>query len=276
MATPGPSATATGGGVDRGQNTRERLVLAAERLFAEDGIGAVSMRRINSAANQKNVSALHYHFGSRDAILEAIFEYRMAQGTERRRVLLDDITAQERQGDLRALVHAAIWPLAEQIMTAARPNCFIRFLAQCQRLPQFDSWLLVRHQPRHTLVRVYLMILRRVDDLPRPIVHTRTIMALRHAIYVLADLDRVIEERQAELRDARVAFHANELIDTLTEGLTAPMAPDTRAAWDDLIGFTGPGPTPMFGPEAWRARPREGAAPNTRQARSAAAETPPT
>ena len=49
------------------QQTREELILAAERLFSEFGIDAVSLRQINAAAGQRNSSAAHYQFGSKDA-----------------------------------------------------------------------------------------------------------------------------------------------------------------------------------------------------------------
>ncbi|MAF83215.1 MAG: TetR family transcriptional regulator, partial [Chromatiales bacterium] len=57
--------------------TREALLLAGERLIAENGIDAVSLRQINTAAGQRNSSAAHYHFGSKEALVRAIFEYRM-------------------------------------------------------------------------------------------------------------------------------------------------------------------------------------------------------
>ena len=51
---------------------RRSLVAAGERLFAERGIRAVSLREINKAAGQRNSSALHYHFGSREGLLRAL------------------------------------------------------------------------------------------------------------------------------------------------------------------------------------------------------------
>ena len=49
--------------------TKTRLIRAAERLFAENGLGAVSVRDITRAAGAKNESALHYHFGSKEALI---------------------------------------------------------------------------------------------------------------------------------------------------------------------------------------------------------------
>ena len=67
-------------------DSRERMVRAAERLFAERGINAVSMREVAAAAGQLNNSAVRYHFGSRDGLVDAIFRYRMSRIDERRRI----------------------------------------------------------------------------------------------------------------------------------------------------------------------------------------------
>ncbi len=53
-------------------DTKDRLLDAAQRLFARDGVQGARIREINELAGQRNPSALHYHFGSRMAVVEAI------------------------------------------------------------------------------------------------------------------------------------------------------------------------------------------------------------
>lgn len=60
-------------------DTREKLILVAIKMFAEQGFSGVSMRNINSAAGTRNSSAVHYHFGSKLGIIEAIMEKLNAQ-----------------------------------------------------------------------------------------------------------------------------------------------------------------------------------------------------
>ena len=55
--------------------TRNRLRREAERLFARRGVYEATLREITEAAGQRNVSALNYHFGSREGIVQAILEY---------------------------------------------------------------------------------------------------------------------------------------------------------------------------------------------------------
>src|SRR5439155_11148213 len=52
--------------------TKGRLLREAERLFARRGLYQVTVREITEAAEQRNVSALNYHFGSREGLLDAI------------------------------------------------------------------------------------------------------------------------------------------------------------------------------------------------------------
>ena len=60
----------------RALNTRERLLDIAEQLFAENGVDSISIRSINAAA-QLSPGILHYHFGNKDTLLEAIITRRM-------------------------------------------------------------------------------------------------------------------------------------------------------------------------------------------------------
>ena len=59
-----------------GDATRNKILDAAERLFAEHGYTAVSMRSITAEAGV-NVAAIHFHFASKEALFEAIFNRRV-------------------------------------------------------------------------------------------------------------------------------------------------------------------------------------------------------
>ena len=61
-----------------GSDTRQHLLDAAERLFADHGLNNVSLRQVNTAAGQKNSGSVHYHFGSREALLKGLLERRMS------------------------------------------------------------------------------------------------------------------------------------------------------------------------------------------------------
>ena len=96
------------------ERTREQLILAGERLFALSGLDNVSLRQINNAAGQRNSSAAHYHFGSKEALVQAIHEYRSARINERRHAMLARMSATERE-QVQPLIKALVYPIVAEI-----------------------------------------------------------------------------------------------------------------------------------------------------------------
>ncbi len=70
---------------------RLSMIEAAERIVAERGLTAMSLRVVQQESGQRNKSAAQYHFGSRDGLIEAVLVTRMAAVNERRRAMLDAI-----------------------------------------------------------------------------------------------------------------------------------------------------------------------------------------
>jgi AcrR family transcriptional regulator len=95
-------------------STRDRLVTAAEALFADRGIAAVSLREINRAAGAKNTVAIQYHFGDRDGVVRAIAQKHWPDVNARRHAMLDDYESKSTD-DLRALAAALVHPLAAKL-----------------------------------------------------------------------------------------------------------------------------------------------------------------
>lgn len=58
------------------RSTKEAILDAAEELFAEHGFAATSLRAITAAA-QVNLAAVNYHFGSKEALIDAVFARRV-------------------------------------------------------------------------------------------------------------------------------------------------------------------------------------------------------
>src|SRR5690606_37232126 len=71
-------------------STQQRILDVAERMFADEGYSRVSLRRITTAADA-NMAAVHYYFRTKEALLRAIFEARVAPLTEERRRLLAEL-----------------------------------------------------------------------------------------------------------------------------------------------------------------------------------------
>lgn len=70
-------------------NTKQRILDSAEQLFAEEGFHATSLRNITASA-EANLAAVNYHFGGKDALLEAVILRRLRPLNELR---LDQLEA---------------------------------------------------------------------------------------------------------------------------------------------------------------------------------------
>ncbi|CAN5630498.1 TetR/AcrR family transcriptional regulator [soil metagenome] len=97
--------------VARDIQTRERILLAAEHLFAQHGIGAVSLRSIMAEA-QSNTASAHYYFRSKEGVLQAIFQKHGAQMNAERNALLDACEKKPGEGvaAVRRLIEAFVGP----------------------------------------------------------------------------------------------------------------------------------------------------------------------
>ena len=101
--------------------TRNRVLDVAERLFAERGLDAVSIRDITREA-EANLGAINYHFGTKDGLITAVLERRMAPLTEQRLKSLDAIEAAAKTSppNLEAVLEAVFRPAVEQAMDPKR------------------------------------------------------------------------------------------------------------------------------------------------------------
>jgi AcrR family transcriptional regulator len=112
-----------------GTVTRERLLRAGEHLFARHGVDGVRVREINLVARQRNSSALHYHFGSREGLLDAILSQHRGPIEARRIAMLDACEAAGTTGDLRAVVETIVEPFADELATESGRD-YLRILPQ--------------------------------------------------------------------------------------------------------------------------------------------------
>ena len=73
-----------------GEVTRQKILDAAESLIIEHGFAATSLRAIANQADV-NLAATHYHFGSKQGLLAAVFHRRMGPVTEARLKRLEEV-----------------------------------------------------------------------------------------------------------------------------------------------------------------------------------------
>jgi len=98
-----------------------QLMVAAEKLFGRHGIEAVSLREIAATANHANNSAVQYHFGSKENLVQAVFEMRMPKLEAARAQHLANARSMGKLS-LRALLCALLLPVLEVFDDQALEN----------------------------------------------------------------------------------------------------------------------------------------------------------
>lgn len=225
----GPIHNVTKSKQSTGTGTREALLLAGERLIAEYGIDAVSLRKINTAAGQRNSSAAHYHFGSKEALVHAIFDYRMERVNENRKSKLAAAREQsDGQPDPRQIVETLVYPIVEEIRDSEGGSFYIRFLAQAVGHPQTDTNKFSQNLLADAAAGAFQHLRRAVPSIPVEILGQRFGLMWEMIIHSLADRERDSELSARSQHVDRNLFISN-LIDTAAGALVAPVSASTAA-----------------------------------------------
>lgn len=218
---PGSSSAST--------RTREALILAGEQLFGERGIDGVSLRQINTAAGQRNSSAAHYHFGSKEALVSAVYAYRMERVNRRRLEMLEQIESGAQQTDIRAIVAAIVQPIVEEIQHSDGGSHYIRFMAQVIGHPRISLVDLWNSRFAEGLSRVIKLLRAALPDVPDTIIGQRFGLMWEQTIHALADRER-LTAGAAPSDMIKLDVFVNNLIDTVAGGLSTPVSTDTQSA----------------------------------------------
>lgn len=207
-------------------DTRRRLMLAAERLFGERGLHAVTLKEINAAAGQRNESALHYHFGSKTRLVQAIFVDRAAAIDRVRAERIEALIGSGHGQDLNAILRATFEPLTELLDTEEGIR-FVRFAAQVLSDPDFDLPTIALRSGFEGINRANGLIVAVLGDLPPEIAIQRQRLMIEMALTSLALWTR---RGDAVENHAARTFFVSSLFDAMAGALRAPVSEETLAA----------------------------------------------
>lgn len=198
-------------------DARELILLAGERSIAERGPD-VALRDIAVAAGQRNNSAVHYHFGSRDGLITAIIERHQPALESRRTELLADHEASGAPDSVAALVAVLVRPMFD-VPYAEGSTHYARFLEQARAHPAVSGPDL--HEKRWHATRVIVARLyKAMPDLTRA-QKTYRLRAMSTVMFaLLADYERQDLPTAAERNDAQASIIAM-IVGLLTEPVAA-------------------------------------------------------
>jgi AcrR family transcriptional regulator len=202
--------------------TREKLLRAAEHLFARQGLD-VPIREIHALAGQKNASAIQYHFGSKEELVQAIID-RHAPSPEDMVAVGKDLEA--RKGDPRSFVEAIVRRLCGYLATAESRD-YIRFSFHLMQQVSVRA-VLARESEHHSMAAVYAetdLVRKMFPNLPERLVRERAVAGISFVALEVAERARAIDDVD-EARESGVILDEEEfivnLVDMATAVLTAP------------------------------------------------------
>jgi len=108
------------------QDTKQKILDTAERLFGEQGYDATSLRHIIAEAGV-NLAAVHYHFGSKEELLDEVVVRRAGPVNEARIAMLDRLEAAEGPPVVEKVLEAFLLPTAE---AANRHPQFVKLMGR--------------------------------------------------------------------------------------------------------------------------------------------------
>ncbi|MGW0433399.1 TetR/AcrR family transcriptional regulator [Micromonospora sp. NPDC003197] len=204
------------------RETRELMLAAAERLFAERGVAVVSGRQIGEAARQGNNTAVSYHFGSKDNLVRAIVRKHGSHIETLREQMLADL------GDgpeLRDWVGCLVRPFTDHLAALDGPTWYAQFAAQVMTDPGLRDIVIQDTLAEAPLRRVIEGINRWLPTLPAPVRADRNEMARQLIIHMCAARERSLNDGAGTSKAAWQATAAS-LVDAIVGLLSAPVVAD--------------------------------------------------
>ncbi|QRK13673.1 TetR/AcrR family transcriptional regulator [Archangium violaceum] len=204
---------------DRGSETRELILVTAERLFAEHGVEAVSNRQVSEAAGQSNNFAVGYHFGSKEDLVVAIAR-RHSESVERRRTeMLAELTGSP---DLRDWVSCLVRPATEHLASLGIPSWYARFIAQVTTHPALRERVFNESYTSRSLQQAHESMFRLIPRLPEAIRQERNEMGRLLVVHMCAERERALHEGTASPHSTWESTAAG-LVDALVGLWLAPV-----------------------------------------------------
>ena len=206
------------------ESTKLRLISSAEHLFADRGIEGVSLREINTAAGQRNSTALQYHFEDRYGLLRAVLRKHASAVDVVRHVMLDEYQSSGRD-DLRALAEALVRPSATKLDDPDGGRAYLQINAQVLNRPELRFDERARSNPRDSINRWRLLV--------GPLLPDVAVRRLHHRFTAIRVSSTELARRAASTPRRDDQLFTSHLVDLVAALLAAPVSTQTAALLRD-------------------------------------------
>ena len=205
-------------------DSRDRILDAAERLFAQKGIRATTLREIALSA-RANTGSIYFHFKTKGELTREVFRRRLGPLDAERLARLEacECEAAPDPPDPRTILEALIAPLARLTRGGDRGGLhFLAVLGRTYSEPDPEVIRMLERDHGHTLERFRAALARALPHLPPEPLRLRFHFALGSVAHTLgSDLTwRMVSGRRPAARAWQRVL--DELMPFLVAGFEAP------------------------------------------------------
>jgi AcrR family transcriptional regulator len=203
-------------------DTKQRILNAAEHLFSRDGYHATSLRSITAVA-AANLAAVNYHFGSKEALLEAVIMRRLDPLNEVRLGQLEALLQKAEQAEevpsCRDILRTFVEPTLRLRQQGADAEDFIALIGRILAEPRGLAMSIFLRHMGPLMTRLFQALELSLSELSRQTLFWR----LHFTIGSLSHIMRCHERHSMAPEDISVDLPVDELVELFLDFATAGM-----------------------------------------------------
>lgn len=208
---------------------RDTLLRTAATLFASKGIDAVSLNEINKAAGQKNTSAMHYYFGSKEKLIEAILYEEFDDIIAQMNSAFDQLESRQTYTG-RELIAAVMSPFVD-MLDNERGNNYLSIMVQLLNRSANMPFTEQPEQVEAVKARAFALAEPHYAHLPDAVKISRLIMFGTLLFRSLVAYTQFHAQAGPNPMGSKPVF-VNELLGALERLIFAPLCEETQQSLD--------------------------------------------
>jgi AcrR family transcriptional regulator len=202
-----------------------KIIIAAQRLFAERGIDGISLREIASSAGHANNSAVQYHFQSKEGLIQAIFELRVPFLEETRQSHLQSLDS---RGNIlpEDLLAALLLPFLEMSDDDQEQRIFALFCSHLLSRDPDDHPFRRAQEKMPVSAHIYQALGELLAHLPKQVFDFR--LRLVAGFFLSTILERQNTQRAMKPSDCDDSLFWGDMVNMLAAMLREPFRAEKR------------------------------------------------
>jgi AcrR family transcriptional regulator len=197
-------------------DTKQRILDSAEEHFASVGYHATSLRSITTTA-EVNLAAVNYHFGSKEALLEAVILRRLRPLNELRGRRLDEVLQQaEQTGEVascRDVLRCFIEPTLQLRQQGSETENFIALIGRALADPKGHAMAIFAREMQPLMQRLFQALSKSLPALSQK----ELFWKVHFAIGSLSHVMRCSERHAMVPADVDIDLPIDELVENFLD-----------------------------------------------------------